>query len=682
MSNAHIQQTNSHIRVASGPLLLQAVSGLDKKGALSQAPENAIDAILALREQFSGGGTAKIWIVYEVVKGKGRIRVIDTGLGMVPHMELGHADIVKDYLAGEGTILQQDLNRLIPPHSYSRHSVERMFTKALLLPDGQIGVQGLGAAAGWVIGKRVSYTIRPFPKLAQSAGLPLGKDGMAETFCVSLPTVEDLESNQMSYTIGPSTRQLCDPWGKPLPHGVMVVIDDIDPSTIKGSSVISPKRVLSYLNDRFGRFAQQDIELLIIDRLGKTERTFKVQRPAYRGIPLYSETTVKRYYVKIDGELYPYDVELYYAPSGTSVPPAWLVREGAGLCVLGEFTGFDRLPGAGVITGDITTPHKAPLSHFGLRTADKLPDPDTPGVRAWIEHVKKYVYPMIEQAMKDAVASQDEKARILMQRISDRVTDLLGTGGMSEFLPHTTGAIVDGSGDQVPIKGLGSKRHRSNDVSLGKQTSTCAVVYDEFTRGVEGVKVQLIVKRKLYREELTNANGYVSFGRLPQMDTDGERVLYTMRVIPPEGMTVKGNSTSARSFQLTDRQPGVEKVFLLNIGADAPEKASVRGGDAKRSVSIEFAELCNSFQVYEVHVAAGLVVINMGYQVSRRTYPIREAFSNALDGNPASLDLLVATVGIDAIADLLFGLGFPPEDISAKVALIRMKLLIDSGVLR
>ncbi|PJA40113.1 hypothetical protein CO179_03320, partial [candidate division WWE3 bacterium CG_4_9_14_3_um_filter_39_7] len=189
MSNAHIQQTNSHIRVASGPLLLQAVSGLDKKGALSQAPENAIDAILALREQFSGGGTAKIWIVYEVVKGKGRIRVIDTGLGMVPHMELGHADIVKDYLAGEGTILQQDLNRLIPPHSYSRHSVERMFTKALLLPDGQIGVQGLGAAAGWVIGKRVSYTIRPFPKLAQSAGLPLGKDGMAETFCVSLPTV-------------------------------------------------------------------------------------------------------------------------------------------------------------------------------------------------------------------------------------------------------------------------------------------------------------------------------------------------------------------------------------------------------------------------------------------------------------------------------------------------------------
>lgn len=597
----------SRVNNARAILLLASIYTRNPLEILAQYVENSIDAG-----------------AYEVVveMRSDQILISDNGSGMTPSVLPGDKEILEMHLkdAEGGKPLLEDVRELMS--EVSRRSFQWMMECVAFSPKipqvnvittGPVrGLLGIGAAAFHQIANQGVWLTKPSLELAQQYWGARIKAEEVPVLRLTAPTTDSLEHLSSSYEVTETTESFTDPYWRAIKSGTIVEITQLKPGLEK---IFRPQVLSDHLARRFGQDVLSGRVSITIRGSLTTDpnqarvRELRVQPVVYKGIPAVSKTTA---YLNPDTQGDPFELEIYYNPSGRASTGLMLRRLGSDVAKVADLPDFQtypwNLPLSGYVEFPAVTERRAPWN----------PDKSMPLPSRVQEEWQQVVWafaPMIENIVRE----MEEGTRNQRLRDYAAVAEEATANAIRElplFQDALPGVLVGrGKG-----KGGGHRQSRVEDRII-------ASVTDEHSRGVQGIAIELRQGNKPVETRTTGKSGAISFGRF-------DPGMYALRVVSlPKEVRLTGSGD--QKFRLTKDQPGIRETFRVVTGEQKPEPRRIP------TVRVEFTSWDDVGTLYRTDRFEQYGVIEVNIQAD----DVKEAVQAVIDdGDYEHLDVVTAQV--------------------------------------
>jgi len=503
----------------------------------------------------------------------------------------------------------------------SRRSLQWMMECVAFSPKTQVlantagpvrGLLGIGAAAFHQIANRGVLLTRPSHELAkQFWGSSIKADDIP-VLRLDAPTTTRLNNLNSRYDIIATTESFKDSYGRPIKSGTIVQITELEPGLDRA---FRPQAICDHLARRFGqdildgRVAITIRGSLATDPSQARVREVKVLPVVHRGIPAVPMTTA---YLNPDRQEDPFELEVFYNPSGRGSTGLMLRRLGSDVLKLTELPEFQVYPWNLPLSGYVEFPA---VSESRARwNPDKTTPLPSKTYEEWQLAVQAFAL-MIENVVKELEAGvQNQRLKEYAVEAEQATTDALRE--LPAFQDILWGTVRRKGG-----KGTGIRTPRVEDRVI-------AAVVNEHGRGIQGVTIELLDRiSNPIETRTTGKSGTVSFGRF-------DLGYYTLRVTGlPKDMRLDG--AGEQRFRLTRAQPGIRETFRVITGEPKPEVPRIP------TVRIDFVAWDDIGTLYRTPQFRDLGIIDVNLQADG----VRDAVRSVIDdGDYERLDVIVAQV--------------------------------------
>ena len=518
----------------------------------AEIPSASLAVINEFGDNAKDAQARTIWIVLDIVDGEPVLRIIDNGHGMTDQISTSDWDTIRVFFEdiAEGRFHPEtDIRAFISEGSLkSLEWMTLMVAFSGKVPQkgkGLRGVKGIGFQSFRQLAERAVVLTKPSTQLAAIAWRE-GDPRIANppTFLYIPPTLEMLQRFDTSVTLEQTSQVLTDPYGKPLPHGMMLELRGV-----KTDSILRPAALVDSLKGHFGAVIREgELRILVVDRLTEEGRRhlggggLETVVPAiqYRGTQLVSGQDTIR------GGL-PFSFELYFDPRGRRFEPTFR-RLGADL---GPISKLPRIKGhpilaTGKLNGYVELPEQI------LMNSEKIMPLESNILKWWTDRVVRLLDECQSLVQDIERRARDNQVRELTATVSSVAQEAL------EQFPQFEGLNVGPPVRERPVR---PRRNRKSPRRVDERT--VATVFDEYNRPVSNIQLELLQDNQVLSTPETGASGKVSFGVL-------EAGRYLVRILLPRG-TDLGEGASQYPFTISKTQPAFHAVFRVVTGARPPE---------------------------------------------------------------------------------------------------------------